>query len=90
MLAARLDVPRQTACLAQGYGFVVGLLGAAQRLLRLGHTDTQRLLHALKPVVADLVDDYETRPLDEVRSFAPMVDVLSMHHERAERRLFVS
>jgi urease accessory protein len=89
-VAACLGVPRRTACLAQGYGFVVGLLGAAQRLVRLGHTATQRTLHELKPVVVEMVDDNEQRPLDEVRSFAPIVDVLSMQHERAERRLFVS
>lgn len=89
-VAARTDIPRQQACLAQGYGFVVGLLGAAQRLMRIGHTDTQRVLHEIKPVIVDVVEACEPRPLGEVRSFAPMVDILSMKHERAERRLFVS
>jgi urease accessory protein len=89
-VAASQGIPRETACLAQGYGFVVGLLGAAQRLMRIGHTDTQRVLTELKPVVAEVVADHETRPLDEIQSFAPMVELASMEHERAERRLFVS
>ncbi|SFK63216.1 urease accessory protein [Halogranum rubrum] len=89
-VAARTEIPRESACLAQGYGFVVGLLGAAQRLMRIGHTDTQRILHEVKPVIVDVVEECASRPLDDLQSFAPMVDVMSMQHERAERRLFVS
>ena len=83
-------VGEREACLVCCHGFVTGLLGAAQRLLSLGHADAQRVLHALKPAVADAVDDSAGRSLDEMTPFAPLVDVLSGEHERADRRLFVS
>lgn len=78
------------ACLLSCHGFVTGLLGAAQRLLSLGHTDAQRVLDRLKPVMTAAIDDSEGRTLDELTPFAPLVDVLVADHERAERRLFAS
>jgi urease accessory protein len=69
---------------------VTGLLGAAQRLLSLGHTDAQRILDALGPAIRAAVDDSADRSLDELSQFAPLVDVLAADHERAQRRLFVS
>lgn len=87
---ARAGVAERTACLVCCHGFVTGLLGAAQRLLSLGHTDAQRVLAALRPVMVDAADASADRSLDDVAPFAPLVDVLAADHERADRRLFVS
>jgi len=78
------------ACLLCCHGFVTGLLGAAQRLLSLGHTDAQRILNNLQPVMTAAVDESADRGIDEMTPFAPLVDVLAADHERAERRLFAS
>ncbi|RLM34809.1 urease accessory protein UreF [Haloarcula sp. Atlit-120R] len=78
------------ACLLCCHGFVTGLLGAAQRLLSLGHTDAQRILNELQPVMTAAVEESADRGLDEMAPFAPLVDVLAADHERAERRLFAS
>ncbi|MBX0295225.1 urease accessory protein UreF [Haloarcula nitratireducens] len=83
-------VDEREACLLCCHGFVTGLLGAAQRLLSLGHTDAQRILDDLRPVIADAVEDSADRTLDDMTPFAPLVDVLAADHERAQRRLFVS
>jgi len=83
-------VPVREACLLCCHGFVTGLLGAAQRLLSLGHTDAQRILNDLRPVMTAAVEDSADRGLDEMTPFAPLVDVLAADHERAERRLFAS
>ncbi|MFC7076040.1 urease accessory protein UreF [Haloarcula halophila] len=85
---AGIEVRR--ACLLCCHGFVTGLLGAAQRLLSLGHTDAQRVLDDLRPVMVEAVDDSDDTDLDEMAPFAPLVDVLAAEHERAERRLFAS
>ncbi|WP_324757353.1 urease accessory protein UreF [Haloarcula montana] len=85
---AGIEVRR--ACLLCCHGFVTGLLGAAQRLLSLGHTDAQRVLDDLRPVMVEAVDDSADTDLDEMAPFAPLVDVLAAEHERAERRLFAS
>ncbi|GGO00732.1 MULTISPECIES: urease accessory protein UreF [Haloarcula] len=85
---AGIDV--RQACLLCCHGFVTGLLGAAQRLLSLGHTDAQRILDDLRPVMAEAADDSAGRSIDDMTPFAPLVDVLAADHERAERRLFAS
>ncbi|MBV0903851.1 urease accessory protein UreF [Haloarcula salina] len=83
-------VDEREACLLCCHGFVTGLLGAAQRLLSLGHTDAQRILDALGAVMTEAVEDSADRTIDDMTPFAPLVDVLAADHERAERRLFAS
>ncbi|MBV0924020.1 urease accessory protein UreF [Halomicroarcula limicola] len=83
-------IDARAACLLCCHGFVTGLLGAAQRLLSLGHTDAQRILDDLRPVMTDAVEDSADRTLSDMTPFAPLVDVLAADHERAQRRLFVS
>ena len=83
-------IDERTACLVCCHGFVTGVLGAAQRIMSLGHTDTQRALDDLQPPIRGAVDDSASRTLDGMTSFTPLVDVLSAEHERADRRLFLS
>lgn len=83
-------VDEREACLCHCHGFVTGLLGAAQRLLSVGHAEAQRGLVSLRPAVADAVAESAPRSLDELASFAPLVEVHSAAHERADRRLFRS
>ncbi|WP_135306207.1 urease accessory protein UreF [Haloarcula amylovorans] len=87
---ALAGIDARAACLLCCHGFVTGLLGAAQRLLSLGHTDAQRILDDLRPVMIDVIEDSADRTLDDMTPFAPLVDVLAADHERAQRRLFVS
>jgi urease accessory protein len=89
-VAAGEGISERQACLVHGYSFCSDLLGAAQRLLSLGHTDAQRVLADLKPVVAEAVETSADRDLTEMTPFAPLIDVAAAHHERADRRLFVS
>lgn len=84
------DISVRDACLLCCHGFVTGLLGAAQRLLSLGHTDAQRILDELQPVMTTAVEESKGQGIDDMTPFAPLVDVLAADHERAERRLFVS
>lgn len=80
----------RAACLVCCHGFVTGLVGAAQRLLPLGHTDAQRLLRRLQPATLGAVRASRDRSIERMAPFAPLVDVAAAEHERAERRLFVS
>ena len=89
-VAAVEGVDERRVCLLYGYSFCSDVLGAAQRLLSLGHTDTQRVLEELKPVVRTAVADSADRSLDELATFTPLVDIRAAAHERADRRLFVS
>ncbi len=89
-VAGTTEIGAETACLACCHGFLTGLLGAAQRLLSIGHTATQRALDDLHPVIREVVADSADRTLDDMTSFVPLVEVLSAEHERADRRLFLS
>lgn len=89
-VTGRVGVPIHEACLLHCHGFVTGLLGVAQRLLSLGHTDAQRILTTLQPAMVAAVADSNDRSLDELTPFAPLIDVAAADHERAERRLFMS
>lgn len=89
-VAATAGVGAERACLVHGYSFCSDLLGAAQRLLSLGHTEAQRVLAALEPVVVEAVETSADRGLTDMDPFAPLVDVAAARHERADRRLFMS
>lgn len=89
-VAATEGITAEEACLLACHGFCTGLLGAAQRLLRLGHSDCQRILDDLRPAMEAAVEDSADRGVDEMAPFAPLIDVLAAEHERADRRLFLS
>jgi urease accessory protein len=88
--AARADIGVERACLLCCHEFVTTLLGAAQRLLRLGHTEIQRVRNDLEPAMVDAVETSAGRSLDELTPFTPLIELQSAGHERADRRLFVS
>lgn len=90
VVTAVKGISESDARLVCGYAFVTGLLGAAQRLLRLGHTEIQSILHELFPVIEEVEVECADRELEQLRSSTPLIDVQGMRHERAERRLFVS
>lgn len=89
-IAGREGVPVREACLLACHEFVSALLGAAQRLLRLGSTEIQGVLDDLRPVMVEAVEDSAGRSLSAMTPFAPLIDVASANHERADRRLFLS
>lgn len=83
-------IPERQACLVHTYSFCSDMLGAAQRLLSLGHTDAQAALEELKPVVSEAVTESADLRLESMAPFAPLVEIQAAAHERADRRLFVS
>jgi urease accessory protein len=88
--AARGGLGERRACLLHCYSFLSDMLGAAQRLLSLGHTEAQSILEASKPAASEAVEASADRSLEEMSPFAPLVDLQAADHERADRRLFVS
>lgn len=89
-VTAVTGVEESVACRVACHGFVTGLLGAAQRLASIGHTDVQSVLRDLQPVIGDTVRASNERSLDQMAPFAPLVDISTAAHERADRRLFLS
>ncbi|QLH81138.1 urease accessory protein UreF [Halosimplex pelagicum] len=89
-VAALADVSEREACLLACHEFATAQLGAAQRLMRLGSTEVQRALDELRPAMVEAVEASTERGIDDMAPFAPLIDVRSAEHERAQRRLFLS
>ena len=90
VVARRQGVEPLEAALAHAHGFVTGLLGAAQRLGRFGHTEIQAILEALQPTIVAVCERHVDAEPAAMASFAPLAEIMGMRHERGERRLFVS
>jgi urease accessory protein len=72
------------------YGVATMILGAALRLMRIGHVETQGILYRLN---ADATAAFETAAratLADMAGFAPVVDVLAAVHVKAHVRLFMN
>ncbi|MFB6173696.1 MAG: urease accessory protein UreF [Halobacteriales archaeon] len=90
LVAAVEGLPREGATAAFVHAFVTGQLAAAQRLLRIGHTDVQDVLADLRPAMAAAVEEGTDRTAEEMAAFTPLLDVASARHEHADRRLFAN
>lgn len=88
--AASLGVPRRAAMLVALYTFAASLLGVAMRLIRLDHVQAQEILTRIRPLLIRIVESNQNSPLDAMRSFAPMIDIMAMRHEQSAVRLFIS
>ncbi|MEM8760870.1 MAG: urease accessory UreF family protein [Pseudomonadota bacterium] len=74
--------------------FATNLISAAVRLVPLGQTDAQRVVHRLLPVIADVAAEAQhaaeeaAAPLDAHGSACFRGDIAAMRHETLQTRLF--
>ena len=87
LVAHESGLPETSALLAYLYTVAASLAAAAVRLVPLGQSDGQRLLHALQPCCLELVQRYAHLTPDDVWNGAPGLDIRSMQHERLYSRL---
>lgn len=87
---ARGGVALRDAVAADLHAVAVSCVGAALRLRLADHRSAQVLLRGAAGVVEEVTDAALERPLDELGGFAPLLDIASAHHERADARLFAS
>jgi len=89
-VAATLSIARREAMLIELYTFTASLLGAAMRLIRLDHEEAQLILVRLKHLMVRVVHENIDKGLQEMRVFAPLIDIMGAVHARASVRLFIS
>lgn len=87
VVAQGLGVDEESAMVAYLYSVTAGLVAAATRLVPLGQSDGQWLLHALAPVCLELRQRYSALTPEEAWSSTPGLDIRSMQHERLYSRL---
>lgn len=84
------DATEQDLFSAVGYGTASMVVGAALRLLRITHHQTQRILFSLAPLIEELYAQARDISLHQMQGFAPQLDILSSLHERGSQRMFMS
>ncbi|WP_256821260.1 urease accessory protein UreF [Dietzia sp. Die43] len=87
---ARGGLSQREAVAADLTALVISLSGAALRLRLADHRTAQALVRGAAPVIAEVADAAVGRSLEELGGFAPVLDLASCHHERADARLFAS
>ena len=87
LVARELGVPETSALLAYLYTLASSLAAAAVRLVPLGQSDGQRLLHELQPSCLELMQRYAHLTPEDAWNGAPGLDIRSMQHERLYSRL---
>ena len=90
VVANAAEINAETALLMFCHSFAVGILGAAQRLMPLTHSQAQQILKSLHEPTAGMAAEIATRHWHDMTSFTPLADIASMRHETDEMRMFAS
>ena len=90
VVACASGIPPQAGQAVFCHGWAVGLLGAAQRMLGITHTEAQQILRSLHGRIFELGAAAGGRGRREMTSFTPWSDIASMMHERDNVRMFAS
>ena len=90
VVADAAGIDAGTALMMFVHSFAVGVLGAAQRLLPLTHSEAQLILHRLHGPATELAKQLEDRHWRDMTAFTPQADIAAMLHEHDEIKMFAS
>jgi urease accessory protein len=85
-----MHIPKEKAGLMLTYGFTVSIIGAALRLGVLQHYEGQKIIHNLKPTILSAVVENIDRGVSDMWQFLPHLDILQMHHEQMDSKMFIT
>lgn len=68
--------------------FASNLIGAAQRLIRLGQSDAQQMIKSLAPLSLEIAQETQTGDLAALSGTAFLSDISAMKHETQYSRMF--
>lgn len=72
------------------YGVINMVVGAALRLVRVSHYDTQEILFKLADEIPELFARAKDMDFDDMNCFVPEMDILASLHEKGKMRMFMS
>ena len=84
------DLPASQAFVVHQYGVATTILGAALRLMKVSHIETQKILYELTGQAARMYEAAAAARLPDMAGFAPLTEILAAVHSRAHVRLFMS
>ncbi|HEY4481601.1 MAG TPA: urease accessory UreF family protein [Candidatus Brocadiaceae bacterium] len=85
-----LGIPCPEVMMIELYSFCISFIGAAMRLIKMDHFTAIKIVNGLQPLFIDIIKKYIFRVPDEMYSCAPLVDIMSIRHERETVRMFLS
>lgn len=85
---AHHDLPVETAIAMYLHAFAGNLIAAAQRLMPLGQTRAQTILHGLTPLCHSIAKRSNGATLDDITSTCFAADIAAMAHETQTARMF--
>ena len=83
-------LPAIQAFIVHQYGVAATILGAALRLMRISHVETQKILYELNGRVEAAYEIAAATRLSDMAGYAPMTEILAAVHAKAHVRLFMS
>ncbi len=90
LCANALGISPQKAGLMFLYGFIVSIVGAASRMGITQHYQAQKIIHDLKPLIIQIVSESLDKSTKDIWQFAPHLEILQMHHERMDSKMFIT
>jgi urease accessory protein len=72
------------------YSFCVSLISAAMKLIQIDHYTAIKIINDLQPLLVDIIKKNIHKTPEEMYSCAPLVDIMSIKHEQATVRMFLS
>jgi urease accessory protein len=87
---AQTGVAVERAVASDLFAYSTSFVGAALRLRLTDHRVAQVLLHQIAPVIEEVTCEAVGRELADLGGCAPMADVMSGQHERAQARMFAT
>ncbi len=85
-----LRIKKEKSMMMMLYGFSVTVIGAALRLGLTQHFEAQKIIHKIKPIIAQAIKDNSNKSLLEMWQFAPQMDVIQMSHEKMDSKMFIT
>lgn len=90
LVTSGLEIEARDAFASHQYGVASMMLGAALRLMRISYLETQSILLQVNATAEDLYERVRDNTLDDMRSFAPLADILAAAHLKAHVRMFMN
>ncbi len=90
LCANALGISPQKAGLMFLYGFIVSMVGAASRMGITQHYQAQKIIHVLKPIISQIVSESLEKSIKDIWQFAPHLEILQMHHEKMDSKMFIT
>lgn len=88
--ANALGISPKKAGLMFLYGFIVSVVGAASRMGITQHYQAQKIIHDLKPLISQIVSESLDKSTKDIWQFAPNLEILQMHHEKMDSKMFIT